>query len=281
MFQVLFVSKICLEVEQNGFWFWVLTLVRRTFNLWVYYNHICLFTVILKKQNTQFVSNNNSSTINKYIATISVNKYEYSALVSVRLLFDPKWLLYYFHSLTRTILLLTLSRSTWDHLRWAYPLPEHMRSSPLFYSGAHIAKYLLVLCSSILSPITLFVFCHFSFGHCIVCPSLWLLITPLLSFGHCIVCPSLRLLITPLLSFGHGIVCPSLRLLITPLLSFGHCIVCPPLRHLITPLLSFGHCIVCPPLYGFWLHLCYLLAIVLYILPYMASDYTFGIFKLF
>ena len=220
MFQVLFVSKICLEVEQNGFWFWVLTLVRRTFNLWVYYNHICLFTVILKKQNTQFVSNNNSSTINKYIATISVNKCEYSPLVSVRLLFDPKWLLYYFHSLTRTILLLTLSRSTWDHLRWAYPLPEHMRSSPLFYSGAHIAKYLLVLCSSILSPITLFVFCHFSFGHCIVCPSL--------------------------------------RLLITPLLSFGHCIVCPPLRHLITPLLSFGHCIVYPPLYGFWLHLWYL-----------------------
>ena len=108
-------------------------------------------------------------TICQYIATISLNKYEYSPLVSVRLLFDPKWLLYFFHSMRRTSLLLTLSRSTWDHFRW------------LFYSGAHVAKYLLVLCSSILSPITLFVFCHFSFGHCIVCPSLRLLITPLLS----------------------------------------------------------------------------------------------------
>jgi hypothetical protein len=48
------------------------------------------------------------------------------------------------------------------------------------------------------------------------------------------------------------------------------------LRLMITPLLSFGHCIVCPP-YGFWLPLCYLLAIVLPVLL-TASDYPFVIF---
>jgi hypothetical protein len=43
---------------------------------------------------------------------------------------------------------------------------------------------------------------------------------------------------------------------------------------------SFCHCIVCPSLiYGFWLHLWYLLAIVLSVpLWFTASDYTFGIF---
>jgi hypothetical protein len=50
------------------------------------------------------------------------------------------------------------------------------------------------------------------------------------------------------------------------------------LRLLITPLVSFGHCIVCPSIYGFWLHLWYLLAIALSFLRFTASDYTFGIF---
>ena len=42
----------------------------------------------------------------------------------------------------------------------------------------------------------------------------------------------------------------------------------------------FGHCVVCPSfIYGFWLPLWYLLAIVLYVLLlYTASDYPFGIF---
>jgi hypothetical protein len=52
------------------------------------------------------------------------------------------------------------------------------------------------------------------------------------------------------------------------------------LRLLITPLVSFGHCIACTSLiYGFWLPLWYLLAIVLSILLWFtASDYPFGIF---
>jgi hypothetical protein len=50
------------------------------------------------------------------------------------------------------------------------------------------------------------------------------------------------------------------------------------LRPLITPLVSSGHCIVSPSIYGFWLPLWYLLAIVLSLLLFTASDYPFGIF---
>ena len=166
-----------------------------------------------------------------------------------------------------------------------------------------------------------------------------LLTTPLVSVGHCVVCPSiygfwlhlwyLLFIVLSALRFTasdytFGIFCSlyclsfDLRLLITPLLSFVHCIVCPliycfwlhlwyllvivlsvlrfmasdytfgilwslyclsfDLRLLITPLVFFGHCIVCPSIYGFWLHLWYLLVIVLSVLRFTASDYTFGIF---
>jgi len=49
---------------------------------------------------------------------------------------------------------------------------------------------------------------------------------------------------------------------------------------LITPFVSFGHCVVCfSSIYGFWLPLSYLLAIVLYVfLLFTDSDYPFGIF---
>jgi hypothetical protein len=52
---------------------------------------------------------------------------------------------------------------------------------------------------------------------------------------------------------------------------------------LLPPLVSFGHCNVCSSLiYSFWLPLWYLLAIVLSFLPWFtASDYLFGIFRLF
>jgi hypothetical protein len=44
-------------------------------------------------------------------------------------------------------------------------------------------------------------------------------------------------------------------------------------------LVSFGHCFVCSSsIPGFWLHLWYLMAIVLSVLRWFpASDYTFGI----
>jgi hypothetical protein len=52
------------------------------------------------------------------------------------------------------------------------------------------------------------------------------------------------------------------------------------IRMLITSLVSFDHCVVCSSsVYGFWLPLWYLLAIVLSVLlQYTDSDYLFGIF---
>jgi hypothetical protein len=46
--------------------------------------------------------------------------------------------------------------------------------------------------------------------------------------------------------------------------SFGHCIVCPS---------SFGHCVVCPSMiYGFWLHLWYLLTLLVIEIDYNSSQ---------
>ena len=60
-----------------------------------------------------------------------------------------------------------------------------------------------------------------------------------------------------------------------------YCLFFYDLRLLITSLVSCGHCIVCSStIYGFWLPLWYLVAIVLSVLLwYTASDYTFCIFK--
>jgi hypothetical protein len=111
---------------------------------------------------------------------------------------------------------------------------------------------------------------------------LQILITSLLSFGHCIVCPSsiygfwlplwylLAIVLSVLFTdfdYLFGIFWPLYCL------SFY-------LQILITSLVSFGHCIVCP-IYGFWLPLWYLLAIVLSVLLFTDFDYLFGIFKLF
>ena len=140
-------------------------------------------------------------------------------------------------------------------------------------------------------------FCPFSFPHCIVCPSIngfWL---PFGIFWSLYCLSYLRLLITPLVSFGHCIVCPSIYGFWLPLwylfpivlslllfmasdYPFGilwslYCLSY--LRLPITPLVSFGHCIVCPSIYGFWLPLWYLVAIVLSVLLFTASDYPFGI----
>ena len=148
-----------------------------------------------------------------------------------------------------------------------------------------------------------------------------ILITPLISFGHCVVCSSiygfwlllwylLAIVLSVLLrytdsDYSFDIFWPlcclfffDIRILITPLISFGHCVVCSSIygfwlpfdifwplcclffdiRILITPLISFGHCVVCSSIYGFWLLLWYLLAIVLSVLRYTDSDYSFDIF---
>jgi hypothetical protein len=109
----------------------------------------------------------------------------------------------------------------------------------------------------------------------------------------------LRLLITPLVSFGHYVVCPSIygfRLLFCCLVvivvsvlrftasdySFGVfwslCCLSFDLRLLVTPVVYCGHCVVCPLIYGFWLLLWCLLVIVLSVLRFTASDYSFCVF---
>jgi hypothetical protein len=104
---------------------------------------------------------------------------------------------------------------------------------------------------------------------------LQLLITPLVSVGHCIVSPSiysfwlhlwyLLVIVLSLLPFTASDYTSGIFWSLY-CLSFH-------LQLLITPLVSFGHCIVSPSIYSFWLHLWYLLVIVLSLLPFTASDY--------
>ena len=146
-----------------------------------------------------------------------------------------------------------------------------------------------------------------------------LLVTPVVSFGHYIVCPSiyrfwlllwyLLVIVLSVLRFtASGYSCGifwslyclsfDLPLLVTPKVSCGHCIVCPSIYRfwlllwyllvivlsvlrftlLVTPVVSFGHYIVCPSIYRFWLLLWYLLVIVLSVLRFTASGYSCGIF---
>jgi hypothetical protein len=108
--------------------------------------------------------------------------------------------------------------------------------------------------------------CTFSFGHCVVCPSLidvfWLLLWYLLAIVLSV------LLWLTYFDYLFGIFWPLCCL------SFFDW------RILITSLISFGHCVVCPSLIDvFWLPLWYLLAIVLSVLLWLtSSDYLFGIF---
>ena len=242
------------------------------------------------------------------------------------------WRRWYLLAIVLTVLLFTASD---DHLGIFWPL-------------YWLSFYLRLLMTTLVS-----------FGHCIDCLSIYgfwwppwyllaialtvslftLLMTTLVYFGHCIDCPSiygfwwprwypLAIVLTVLLftaSDDHvGIFWPLywlffyLRLLMTTLVSFGHCIDCPSiysfwlpcwyllaivltvllftasdyhvgifwplywlsfyLRLLLTTLVSFGHCIDCPSIYGFWLPPWYLLAIVLTVLLFTASDDDVGIF---
>jgi hypothetical protein len=121
--------------------------------------------------------------------------------------------------------------------------------------------------------------------YCLSFFDLRLLITPLVSFGHCIVCPSSIYWFWLLLWYLLAIVLSVLLRYTDSDYSFGifwplYCLSFFDIRILITPLVSFGHCVVCPSsIYGFWLPIWYLLAIVLSVLlRYTDSDYPSGIF---
>jgi hypothetical protein len=101
-----------------------------------------------------------------------------------------------------------------------------------------------------------------------------LLIVPLVSCDHCVVYPSVYRFWLPLwylvaialyilrFTASH---CPFGIMWPLCCISFG-------LRLLNIPLVSCGHCVVYPSVYGFWLPLWYLVAIVLYILRLTASE---------
>jgi hypothetical protein len=105
------------------------------------------------------------------------------------------------------------------------------------------------------------------------------------TFGHCVVCPSLIYSFWLPLWYLLTIVLYVLLWFTASDYTFGIfwslcCMSFFDLQLLITPLVSFGHCVVYPSLIdSFWLPLWYLLAIVLYVLLWFtASDYPFGIF---
>jgi hypothetical protein len=106
-----------------------------------------------------------------------------------------------------------------------------------------------------------------------------LLITTLVSCDHCIICPSiygfwlpLWYLVTIVLSDLLFTACDYHFGILWPLYYLSY------LHLLITTLVSCGHCIICPSIYGFWLPLWFLVAILLSVLLFTASDYHFGIF---
>ena len=212
--------------------------------------------------------------------------------------------------------------------------------------------HLWYLLAIVLSDLLLFTDYDYLFGIfwplcCLTFFDLQILITPLVSFGHFVVCYSLiywfwlplwyllAIVLSDLLRFTDsdylfGIFWPlccltvfELQILITSLVYFGHsdvwpfsiyrfwlhlwyllaivlsdrlrftesdytfgvfwslcCLTVFDLQNLITSLVSFGHCVVWPSsIYRFWIHLWYLLAILLFdLLRFTDSDYTFGIF---
>ena len=120
---------------------------------------------------------------------------------------------------------------------------------------------------------------------CLTFFDLQILITHLVSFGHCVVCSSLIYWFWLPLWYLLAIVFSVLLRFTDPDYSFGIfwplcCLSFFDLQILITSLVSFDHCVVwTSSIYRFWLHLWYLLAIVLSdLLPFTDSDYIFGVF---
>jgi hypothetical protein len=95
--------------------------------------------------------------------------------------------------------------------------------------------------SAIILSVLLFTVSWFPFGHCIVCPSIYVSGFP---FGHCIVCPSIYGFCFPL----WPLYCVSFYL---RFLGSLMAIVLSVLLFTVSEF-PFGHCIVCPSIYGFW-----------------------------
>jgi hypothetical protein len=180
-------------------------------------------------------------------------------------------LLWYLVAIVLSVLLFTASDYSFGILWPGCCLFFYLRFwLPLWYIVPIVLSVLLFTASDyfvgILWPLCCLVF------------HLRLLITPLVSCGHCRVCSSIYgfwLLLWYLMAivlfglqftasdYSFGIMWPLWSLFLY-------------LRLLITPLVSCGHCVVCSSIYGFRLLLWYLVAIVLYVLLFTASDYSFS-----
>ena len=146
---------------------------------------------------------------------------------------------------------------------------------PICYLVAIVFSVLRVTASDYPSGI-LWSLCSLSF-------KIRLLITHLVSCDHCVLCPS---------SYGFWLpICYLVTIVFSVLrvtashypsgILWSLCSLSFELRVLITHLLSCGHCVLFPSSYGFWLPICYLVAIVFSVLRFTASDYPFAIFKIF
>ena len=147
--------------------------------------------------------------------------------------------------------------------------------------------YLLAI---VLSDLFRFTDSDYTFGIfwplcCLTVFNLQNLITPLVSFGHCVVWPSTIYRFWLPLWYLLAIVFSDLLRFTDSDNTFGVfwslcCLLFFDILILITYLVSFGHYVVWPSsIYRFWLHLWYLLVIVLSdLLRFTDSDYLFGIF---
>ena len=109
---------------------------------------------------------------------------------------------------------------------------------------------------------------------------LQLLIAPLISFGHCVICPSIYSFWLPLWYLLVIVLSvPPFTASDCPFdILWSLCYLYLHLQLLIAPLISFGHCVIRPSIYSLWLPLWYRLVIVLSVPPFIASDCPFGIF---
>ena len=156
----------------------------------------------------------------------------------------------------------------------------HCVICPSSYSFWLPLWYLLVIVLSV-PPVTASD-CPFDifWSLCYLSIHLQLLIAPLVSFGHCVICPSIYSFWLPLWYLLVIVLSvPPVTASDCPFdIFWSLCYLSLQLQLLIAPLISFGHYVIRPSIYSFWLPLWYLLVIVLSVPPFTASDCPFGIF---
>ena len=177
--------------------------------------------------------------------------------------------------------------------RYCTPCTYNQRTSRLRHKARTpsvlLRRSLFILLAIVLSVLLWFTDSDYLFGIfwplcCLFIFDLQILITSLVSFGHCVGCSSLTYRFWLPLWYLLAIALAVLLRFTDSDYPFGifwplYCLFFFDLQILITSLVSFSHCVVCSfSIYGFWLPLWYLVAIVLSVLLWFTdSDYLFGI----